>query len=144
MGNSPLRRCILVGEGPGEGAAFVMAKPRVTRQTMLRARQLRSEMTPAERTLWSRVRAHRLDNLPIRRQHPIGPYVVDFCCQPAKVIIEVDGPTHFEPDQAAFDKERTLWLESQGYDVLRFTNEQIHNNLASVLQAIVDACGAEQ
>lgn len=120
-----------------------MKKPAPNRPTILRARELRHEQTPAEKKIWARVRNHRLANLPIRRQHPIGPYVVDFCCEPVKVIIEIDGDSHFEPEQQAFDARRTTWLEECGYRVIRFTNIEVHRNLEAVLQAIAEACGAK-
>lgn len=120
-----------------------MKKPPPNRTTILRARELRREQTPAEKKIWARVRNHQLMNLPIRRQHPIGPYVVDFCCEPAKVIIEIDGDSHCEPEQKAFDAQRTTWLEECGYHVIRFTNIEVHRNLEVVLQAIADQCGAK-
>ena len=120
-----------------------MKKPAPTRPTILRARELRREQTPAEKKVWARVRNHQLANLPIRRQHPIGPYVVDFCCEPAKVVIEIDGDSHFEPEQQTFDARRTTWLEECGYRVIRFTNSEVHHNLEAVLRAIAEACGAK-
>jgi very-short-patch-repair endonuclease len=116
------------------------AKPRPTRATVLRARQLRQEQTPAEKKIWQRVRNHQLNNLPIRRQHPIGPYVVDFCCEPPKVVIEIDGDSHFETEQMQFDQERTDWLKTSGYRVIRFTNDEVHHNFEAVLQSIADVC----
>jgi very-short-patch-repair endonuclease len=120
-----------------------MKKPAPTRPTILRARELRREQTPAEKKIWARVRNHQLANLPIRRQHPIGPYVVDFCCEPARVVIEIDGDSHFESEQKAFDAQRTAWLEECGYRVLRFTNIEVHRSLEAVLQAIAEQCGAK-
>ena len=119
-----------------------MKKPSPTRSTILRARELRREQTPAEKRVWARIRNHQLANLPIRRQHPIGPYVVDFCCEPAQVVIEIDGDSHTEPEQQAFDEQRTAWLEECGYRVIRFTNTEIYHNLEAVLQAIAQECGA--
>ncbi len=115
-------------------------KPKPTRATVLRARQLRQEQTPAKKKIWQRVRNHQLNNLPIRRQHPIGLYVVDFCCEPPKVVIEIDGELHFEPEQMKFDQERTDWLGANGYRVIRFTNDEVYHNFEAVLQSIADAC----
>jgi very-short-patch-repair endonuclease len=77
-----------------------------------RARQLRRELTPAERKLWARLRYRQLEGLHFRKQHPVGRFIVDFFCAKAKLIIEIDGDTHAEPDQAEYDQARTIWLET--------------------------------
>ena len=78
-------------------------------------------MTLAERKVWSTLRKLRL---PFRRQAPIGPYIVDFAFHSAGLIIELDGPRHDLPEAQLHDAHRDAWLRSQGYNVLRFRNEQ--------------------
>ena len=88
-----------------------------------RAKELRSKMTPAEREMWRLLRKHRQAGFYFRRQHPLARFIVDFCCTKAKLCIEVDGAIHDEQHQR--DEERTAWLESMGYRVLRFANEEV-------------------
>jgi len=105
-----------------------------------RARELRKELTPAEKKLWSYLRLGQLDGWQWRKQHAVGTYSVDFFCAKAKLVIEVDGDTHADPDQAAYDAERTRWLnEQQHYRVLRFTNVEIHRHIEAVLERIQEA-----
>ncbi len=94
---------------------------------------------PAGKKVWDRVRNQQL-GYKIRRQYPIGHFITDFYCAPAKLVIEIDGDTHAEPDQAAYDAARTAWLEAQGYRVIRFQNNDVHHNLEPVLDAIRVAC----
>jgi very-short-patch-repair endonuclease len=84
------------------------------------SKELRQNMTDAEMKLWSRLRAHRMEDVHFRRQHAIGRYVVDFCSIREKLIVEVDGGQHI--DQVDYDAERTAYLESQGFRVIRFWN----------------------
>jgi very-short-patch-repair endonuclease len=88
-----------------------------------RARRLRAQMTLAERKMWELLRKHRQAGYYFRRQHPISRFIVDFCCTRVKLCIEVDGGIHDE--QRERDAERTAWLESMGYRVVRFANEEI-------------------
>lgn len=74
-----------------------------------------------------------------RRQHPIGPYVLDFYCAVARLAVEVDGQGHDHPDQVAADARRTAWLESQGMAVMRFAAEDVRVNLDGVLEAVLEA-----
>jgi very-short-patch-repair endonuclease len=105
------------------------------------AKALRQGMTDAERILWLAVRAHRLNGAAFRRQAPIGPYVVDFVCLAAKLVIEVDGGQHFEPKQIAHDARRRGYLAAQGYRVLRFNNLDVIKNKSGVLETIAAAIG---
>ena len=98
-----------------------------------RAINLRKELTPAEKKLWSRIRNDRL-GVTFRRQHAVGNYIPDFCCPKAKVIIELDGGHHLE--QEDYDAERTKYLESQGYKVIRFWNNDVINDIDSVIRTI--------
>ena len=101
-----------------------------------RAKELRRNMTDAEKLLWSRIRRNQIDELPFRKQVPIGPYVADFACLPIKLVIEVDGGQHDE--RKAQDDARTAWLEGQGYRMLRFWNNDVLGNIEGVLQVIVE------
>lgn len=99
-----------------------------------RARRLRADMKPPERSLWCELR--KLD-AHIRRQAPIGPYVTDFACPAKKLVIEVDGEVHERlPDVALRDHERAECLRAQGYRVARFTNRQVHADLYGVVEAV--------
>jgi very-short-patch-repair endonuclease len=91
-------------------------------------------MTNAERVLWGEVRAHRLSGFKLKRQEPLGVYVVDFVCYEARLIIELDGGHHANQQEA--DAERTLWLESSGFRVIRFWNNDVLSNIAEVMQEI--------
>src|SRR5690242_21883150 len=94
----------------------------LTDKTRTRARQLRRNLTDAERIFWYGVRAHRLNGVSFRRQAPIGPYIVDFVSHAAKLIVEIDGGQHFENEQEKRDARRTRFLEAKSYSVLRFSN----------------------
>ena len=108
-----------------------------THEMDLGARQLRQSMTPAERVLWQALRRHQLSGLHFRRQHPVGPFVLDFYCATYKLVIEVDGGIHDE--QVEQDTYRTQHLNGYDYRVLRFRNEEVLTDLSSVLARIVAA-----
>lgn len=103
------------------------------------ARRLRREQTDTERTLWRALRSPQLSGLKFRRQHPIGPYIVDFCCLTLKLAIELDGGQHAE--QADADNRRSHDLAQAGYRVLRFWNHEVLMNLEGVLERIAEAAG---
>ena len=107
-----------------------------TPKMMRRAGELRRNQTEAEAKLWSRLRTHRVNGIQFRRQHAIGNYIVDFCSPRRKLIIEVDGSQHLEQDD--YDSERTKYLESLGYRVLRFWNNEVLNNMDMVMRVICD------
>jgi very-short-patch-repair endonuclease len=107
-----------------------------TGETLAKAQRLRREMTEAERKLWSVLRDRRLDGAKFRRQQPIGPFVTDFACQERRLIVEADGGQHAGN---AADDRRTAFLESKGYRVLRFWNNDILTNLDGVAQVIAAA-----
>ena len=102
-----------------------------------RARQLRNEQTDAEAKLWARLRARQISGVKFRRQHPIGPYVADFCCVEHRLIIEIDGGQHAEQMQS--DQRRTAILKLHGFRVLRFWNNEVLANIDAVLEHIYQA-----
>jgi very-short-patch-repair endonuclease len=114
---------------------------RVSKKLRGRAKELRQDMTDAERIVWHAVRAHRLHGASFRRQAPIGPYVVDFVCHAAKLVIEIDGGQHFEPNQIAHDARRSAYLATQGYRVFRFNNLDVIKNKSGVQETIAAAIG---
>ncbi len=104
------------------------------------AKNLRGRSTDAERLLWSHIRAKRLEGLKFRRQHPIGNYIVDFACLEKKLVIELDGGQHAEPDKEQYDRERDAWLEKQGYRTLRFWDNEVFLNSKGILTVILEHC----
>ena len=107
---------------------------RTTPKVFKRAKELRRNQTEAEAKLWSCLRNHQLNNVGFRRQHAIGNYVVDFCAPRRKLIIELDGSQHLE--QVEYDTNRTEFLESRGYKVLRFWNNDVLKNIDDVIREI--------
>jgi very-short-patch-repair endonuclease len=123
---------------------------------MRRAAELRRNQTEAEAKLWAYLRAHRAKGVHFRRQYAIGKYIVDFCAVRKKLIIEVDGSQHkgegvFNApiaqsqrtsagvlNQEDYDKERTAFLESKGFHVLRFWNDEVLKNTEGVMTVILD------
>jgi very-short-patch-repair endonuclease len=103
------------------------------------AKLMRADATAAERILWSVLRGKQLAALRFRRQQPIGPYIVDFFCPSVKLIVELDGGQHGADKIAAYDEERTRFLEFKGYRVLRFWNIEVIKNRNSVAEAIYRA-----
>lgn len=101
-----------------------------------KARRLRKRMTRAEKLLWEKLRNKKVKGFKFRRQHPIAIYIVDFYCHELKLVIEVDGKYHNKIEQRLKDKERTQFIQFQGLQVIRFTNEEIINDLNTVLQKI--------
>ncbi len=106
-------------------------------QTIARARRLRRDMTRAESLLWRALRGHRLAGLHVRRQAPCGPYIADFLCVRARLVIEIDGATHSNPDELERDAKRDAWLAANGYRVLRLQNAEIYRNFDGVIETIL-------
>ena len=100
------------------------------------ARKLRRNQTDAERALWFRLRDRRLNGLKFRRQMPIASYVVDFCCEAARLIVELDGGRHSQISKE--DAKRTAVLEAHGYLVLRFWNNDVLRNIDGVVESVVN------
>jgi very-short-patch-repair endonuclease len=111
-----------------------MPAKRSNPKMMHRAGELRKEPTPAETMLWAYLRGDQLNGVSFRRQHAIGNFVVDFVSIKRKLVIELDGSQHL--DQKDHDVERTKYLESQGYKVLRFWNSQVEKDISAVILAI--------
>ena len=103
------------------------------------SRMLRSEMTECERLLWSRLRRKQLNGVQFYRQKPIGSYIVDFYAPAARLVVEVDGVQHQDQIHAQNDAHRDESLKSQGLKVLRFTNQQVQQELDSVVGVVVAA-----
>ena len=105
-------------------------------QTLLeRAKKMRREATPPERALWRYLKSDQLGGAKFRRQVVIGPYIADFACRtPLMLVVELDGDTHGA--QEDYDAERTRFLESKGYRVLRFSNRDVGQNMEGVLETI--------
>lgn len=101
-----------------------------------RARALRRNQTNAELKLWRDIRRRQLRGNKFRRQHPIGNYIVDFVCLEKKLIIELDGEQHASGRQKTHDESRDAWLETRGYRVIRYWNEEIYSNIDGVLTEI--------
>ena len=107
----------------------------VTTASVSRARQLRKQSTDAEKILWRHIRSRQLAGYKFRRQAPIGKYIVDFLCYEQKLVIEIDGGQHQLRSKS--DRERTNWLEAQGFRVVRFWNNQVLAETEAVLEAIL-------
>ncbi|WP_258932571.1 vitamin B12 dependent-methionine synthase activation domain-containing protein [Flavobacterium oreochromis] len=100
------------------------------------AKEMRNKPTEAEKVLWQALSGKQLEGFKFRRQHIIGDYIADFVCLKENLIIEVDGLIHQLPDKIVRDEERTNWLRSEGYHVIRFTNEEVLFQLDKVLKEI--------
>lgn len=105
------------------------------------ARELRARGTRAEEVLWQELRSRRLGGLKFRRQHPIGPFVLDFCCVERRLAIEVDGGVHGTLEER--DAERESLLVAAGFRVLRFSNDDVQQRLSQVLESIQTAAQVE-
>lgn len=110
--------------------------------SLKRRRQLRRDQTPAEKVLWYILRDRRFEGFKFRRQHPCGPYILDFCCIERSLVIELDGGQHFEPRAEAYDQCRSAFLREKGWSILRFTNPELLFEREGVLQTIVVALGS--
>ncbi len=108
-------------------------------ETLLKAQRLRRGLTEAERKLWSILRHRQIGRTNFRRQQPIGPFIVDFVSQEHRLIVEADGGQHAD---SVADASRTAFLESEGYRVMRFWNNDIVTNLDGVAHVIAEALTA--
>ena len=126
----------------GEGGVRV-ATPRLHEALPPRlkrnARSLRVSITDAEARLWYHLRNRQMAGRKFRRQHPFGPYVLDFYCECAGLVVEIDGSQHLEERNAAYDAARSRYLESRSLQVLRFNNLEALTETESVLSVILEA-----
>ena len=103
-----------------------------------RARELRKKATLAENLLWEQLRNRRLNGIKFRRQHILSPYIVDFYCPAHRLVIEIDGEVH--NFQKEYDLSRTTYFEEKNIKVLRFWNNEIEQDIDTVLDKIIEAC----
>ena len=111
---------------------------RLRERVRVRARELRTAPTDAESLLWSHLRDRRLAGFKFRRQRAIGPYFADFACLEAMLVVELDGGQHAQA--AAYDEDRTRFMQHRGFRVLRFWNNDVLMHTSTVLEQILDAC----
>ena len=109
-----------------------------TKTKTRKAQSLRSDMPNAEKALWKELRRKKLDDFKFRRQHPVGPYFLDFYCPEIKLCIELDGDQHDDEQARTHDSKRTEFLKEKGVLVLRFWNNDVYENLEGVLEAILE------
>ena len=102
-----------------------------------RVRELRGNLTDAERLLWSRLRRRQVGGFKFRRQHQIGLYICDFVSLDSRIVVELDGSQHAE--QLAYDERRDNFLRSAGFRVLRFWNGDVHAHIENVIETIFEA-----
>jgi very-short-patch-repair endonuclease len=121
-----------------------MPHERVSSRQRDRARELRRSMTRAETLLWRYLKAHHIDGLGFRRQVPFQNFIADFVCHSRRLIVEIDGETHDFASRQRRDRRRDQWFKSQNYIVLRFTNEQVLNNLSGVIEVIREVAFCRQ
>ncbi|MFV8331887.1 vitamin B12 dependent-methionine synthase activation domain-containing protein [Flavobacterium sp. GSP14] len=119
-----------------EKQTWETASPAIYDKLKVRAKEMRNKPTEAEKMLWNVLSNKGVEGFKFRRQHIIGEFIVDFVCLEKKLIIEVDGSIHNEPEQIEHDKNRTIWLESKGFKVVRYTNQQVLNNLNTTMVSI--------
>jgi len=110
---------------------------RANRKTRKRAKELRWPMTPAEVIVWTRVQRGRLMGFHFRKQHPVGPYIADFACVKSRVIVEIDGETHWREFERRRDAARTAFLEREGWAILRVWNSDVYGNEDGVVETIL-------
>jgi very-short-patch-repair endonuclease len=121
-----------------DAQALTSSLSRLRERVGVRARALRQSSTDAERLIWSHLRNRQLAGFKFRRQHPVGPFFADFACLEAKLIVEIDGGQHFEPEAAEKDRRRTAALKNSGFDVMRFDNRQVLLETDAVLESILN------
>ena len=144
-------RPLSCGRGKGEGAGSFRTmhekdKPPVRllpAVKLARARALRRNQTDAETKLWRLVHDRRLLDAKFRRNHPIGSFFADFCCLKTHLIVEVDGGQHANEADTDYDRRRTAYLESRGFKVMRFWNQEILRESDRVIEQIYEALNPE-
>ncbi|HVZ98924.1 MAG TPA: DUF559 domain-containing protein [Caulobacterales bacterium] len=121
-----------------------MARLYKSERTLQRARRLRRDMSDEERILWMLLRDRRLNEFKFRRQVPLGDYVGDFVCLGAKLVVELDGSQHADPEQVAFDAKRDVYLRDAGFRVLRISTGDLFNERERTLDTIVATVSAQR
>ncbi|MRR54726.1 MAG: endonuclease domain-containing protein [Deltaproteobacteria bacterium] len=109
-----------------------------------RRKELRNNATNAEKILWKMLQHSKLDGYKFRRQHSVGPYILDFYCPSEKLAVEVDGDSHFTDDAIEYDQERTAYLNGLEIRVVRFLNTDVYDNLDAVCERILEEIAAER
>ena len=104
-------------------------------------KKLRKHLTPAEAAFWALVKNSQLDGRKFRRQHSLGPYILDFYCPSEKLAVELDGEIHFDERAIEYDRERKLFIEHSGIKVLRFENQAVFKARNSMLERIRNEFG---
>jgi type I restriction enzyme R subunit len=112
-------------------------------KTTALVRRLRSELTPAERSLWRLLRDRGLSRLKFRRQFPIGPFVADFCCYELRLVVELDGAVHHDEQGIARDGHRDAYIRGLGYTILRFDNALVLHSPETVFESILATAGSK-
>ena len=143
--SSPAKRGRGTTRSVVEGASlFGAERMRAPDQTIANARRLRRDMSLPEVQLWDCLRGQKLDGLRFRRQHPIGPFVLDFFCASSRLCVEVDGSQHDHPGQIESDARRDRWLSKQGIRVLRVEASDVldRHSVDGVLRMIAEAAKA--
>src|SRR4051812_16416418 len=112
-----------------------------TKATVARARALRRKMSPPEAALWQVLRT-RPNGIKFRRQHPLGPFAVDFYCPSAKLVIEIDGIAHEMGDNPERDEDRGRWLDEHGFRVLRIPARELYRDVEPAVRLILTHCSA--
>ena len=100
------------------------------------ARQFRKRSTDSEKALWKNLRNRQLNGIKFQRQQPIGSYVVDFVSAERKLVVEIDGGHHSESETVVKDDDKRIWLEGEGFQVLRFWNHEVITGMEGVLERI--------
>lgn len=108
-----------------------------TRNTLEFAQELRKDQTEAEKKLWGLLRNRKANGAKFRRQHPLGPYIVDFYSHEAALVIEVDGGVHDNPEVQEYDRAREFELNELGVNIIRFSNRQVKNSSDGVIAVIL-------
>ena len=115
---------------------FYNAKPHIFEK----AKALRDNMTFSEKLLWKRLKGKKVLGLRFRAQHPIDIFIADFYCHPIKLVVEIDGGIHQQEKQNEYDMGREAELKKLSIDVIRFTNEEVIENIDNVIKVISEFC----
>lgn len=127
------------GHVPSERQSDSRSSPsRLRERARVRARDLRHRSTDAERSLWNALRNRRVEGHKFRRQHPIGPYIADFVCLEARLVVELDGGQHYTHEGRLADARRTRYLEVMGFDVLRFSDRDVLLEQEAVMSVVLE------